>query len=316
MGRYIPCDDKLKQRGCNIPSKCNLCGRQEESIFHLFFLCDFAVHIWRWLGTILQTNLQFLSIQEVWSLCDRGWSPHCKLVMQAAIVNIFYVIWQSRNAVRFNNKSTHWKSAISSIIAGVSLSASNSKLAASSSMTEFTFLKAFNCKINPPKHSNIKEVIWHPPILNWIKCNCDGAALGSPGLSSCGGVFRNSQALFLGGFAEGLSIGNSLIAELSGVMRTIEIAKQRGYSRLWIETDSKLAVLAFKSSNLIPWKIRNRWDNCMEYISNIAFLITHIYREGNVCADKFANIGLSLNSLVIYDTLPVEVRADYVQNRL
>nr|ABN09155.1 Polynucleotidyl transferase, Ribonuclease H fold [Medicago truncatula] len=99
-------------------------------------------------------------------------------------------------------------------------------------------------------------------------------------------------------------------------MRTIEIAKQRGYSRLWIETDSKLAVLAFKSSNLIPWKIRNRWDNCMEYISNIAFLITHIYREGNVCADKFANIGLSLNSLVIYDTLPVEVRADYVQNRL
>jgi len=83
-------------------------------------------------------------------------------------------------------------------IVGVSLFASKSKLAASSSMLEFSFLKAFNCKINPPKHSRIREVICHPPILNWIKCNCDGASNGNLGLSSCGEVFRNCPALFLG----------------------------------------------------------------------------------------------------------------------
>jgi len=54
----------------------------------------------------------------------------------------------------------------------------------------------------------------------------------------------------------------------------------------------------------------------MDHIANIDFLITHIYREGNVCADMLANIGLSLNSIVMYDTLPVEVRAAYIQNRL
>ena len=172
--------------------------------------------------------------------------------MQSALINIFYTIWQSRNAARFNNKTHLWKSVISSIINGVSLSARNSKLLASSSMLEFTFLKAFNCKINPPKHNIIKEVIWHPPISNWIKCICDGAASGSTGLSSCGGMFRDNQGLFLGGFAEGLGIGNSLIAELSGVMRAIDIAQHRGYNKLWIETDSKLVVLAFKSTALVP----------------------------------------------------------------
>lgn len=55
-----------------------------------------------------------------------------------------------------------------------------SKLAASSSISEFTILKALNVSINPPKSLGIKEVIWHPPIQNWNKCNCDGAAIVTP----------------------------------------------------------------------------------------------------------------------------------------
>jgi len=137
--------------------------------------------------------------------------------MQATLINIFYVIWQSRNAARFNKKITHRKSTISSIIVGVSWFANNSKLDASSAMSEFTFLKAFNCKINPPRYNTIKEVIWHPSVFHWIKCNCDRVASGSSGLSSCGGVFRNNQALFLVRFSEGMGIGNSLLAGLSGV---------------------------------------------------------------------------------------------------
>ncbi|MCI80670.1 ribonuclease H protein, partial [Trifolium medium] len=39
--------------------------------------------------------------------------------------------------------------------------------------------------------------MWQPPTFNWVKCNCDGASLGNPGLSSYGGIFRNSEALFL-----------------------------------------------------------------------------------------------------------------------
>ena len=44
--------------------------------------------------------------------------------------------------------------------------------------------------------------------------------------------------------------------------------------------------------------------------------MSHIYREGNVCADRLAHIGLSLTTYQYFFTLPVEVREAYVNNRL
>jgi hypothetical protein len=38
----------------------------------------------------------------------------------------------------------------------------------------------------------------------WIKCNIDGAALGSPGLAAYDGLFRDFNGDCFGYFAEGL----------------------------------------------------------------------------------------------------------------
>lgn len=46
------------------------------------------------------------------------------------------------------------------------------------------------------------------------------------------------------------------------------------------------------------------------------FVVSHIYREGNICADALANIGLTLDVFVYYYSLPIQVRNDYVKNRL
>jgi len=99
-------------------------------------------------------------------------------------------------------------------------------------------------------------------------------------------------------------------------MRTSELAKQRNYTHLWLETNSRIDVLAFKSTNIVPWQIRNRWFNCLDYTSSISFIVSHVHRKGNVCADRLANIGFSLNSFQYFYTLPREVREAYVQNRL
>jgi ribonuclease HI len=77
-------------------------------------------------------------------------------------------------------------------------------------------------------------------------------------------------------------------------MRAIEIAADNGWRNVWLETDSSLVVLAFRKASLVPWKIRNRWNNCMHSITTMNFLISHIYRERNGCADTLANIGLTL----------------------
>ncbi|GAU44563.1 hypothetical protein TSUD_367190 [Trifolium subterraneum] len=123
----------------------------------------------------------------------------------------------------------HYKSAINLIIASVSLSGNTSNLHVYSTMSEFVILKAFKVQMKFSNAPIIKEVIWHPPILNWIKCNCDRASLGNPGNSSCGGFFRNSAAIFEGAFAVNLGVQTSLFAELMGAMLAIEIAFHRGW---------------------------------------------------------------------------------------
>ncbi|PNY11098.1 ribonuclease H [Trifolium pratense] len=81
----------------------------------------------------------------------------------------------------------------------------------------------------------IKEIYCQPPLLNWIKCNIDGASCENPGIASCGGIFRNHEADFVYGFAEPLGVASSIYAELYGAMRAIEIAYKRNWRTLWLE---------------------------------------------------------------------------------
>lgn len=44
----------------------------------------------------------------------------------------------------------------------------------------FIILKSFGVKIDPPKASKIKKLIWSPPSHLWIWCNIDGSTKGNP----------------------------------------------------------------------------------------------------------------------------------------
>ncbi|CAJ2667996.1 unnamed protein product [Trifolium pratense] len=104
MHDKVPTDDKLMERGCNIPSMCSLCHTHSESTFHLFFECNFVFSLWCWMASILNTTLHFQSIEDIRLLCDGSWSPQCKITIKAAIVNLLNSIWHARNIARFNNK--------------------------------------------------------------------------------------------------------------------------------------------------------------------------------------------------------------------
>lgn len=120
----------------------------------------------------------------------------------------------------------------------------------------------------------------------------------------------------MGAFACNLGISNSLIAELNGAMMAIEFASQKGWHHLWLETDSMLVTAAFKSITIVPWHLRNRWQNCLHLCSSMSFFVTHIYREGNHCADKLADIGFSIPYLFWWDSIPREIVWDFARNRL
>ncbi|CAJ2673343.1 unnamed protein product [Trifolium pratense] len=314
MHDKLPTDENLKIRGCSLPSICSLCSACEESSFHLFFECSFAFYLWCWLASILNLTLQFQSIEDLWKLCDRGWNAQCKLVIKATIVNIINMIWLARNNMRFNNIKTSRHSAIALISSNAALSGNKTKLLASGSIRDFSILKYFNINIHPPKAPQIKEVIWCPPSHGWIKCNTDGAA--TLVTSSCGGIFRNYLADLVCCFAQNTSQGSAFYAELCGAMSAIEIAHRFHWHQLWIETDSSLMVKAFKNDALIPWKLRNRWSNCNCLLRNMNVIVSHVFREGNTCADNLARIGLNLENLTIWFDLPTEIRDSFFRNKI
>ncbi|GAU26294.1 hypothetical protein TSUD_55920 [Trifolium subterraneum] len=287
-----------------------------ETSQHLFWDCAFAKNLWTWLASTVNIVIDTSSIDTVLNICKKFWSPQCKTVITAAIVNLIDVIWFCRNKVRFDNKIIHWKSASHMVISNTSLAGNHSSGSSFSDMHEFVILKAFSVTIHAPKAPRIKEVLWHPPIVSWIKCNIDGTAKGCPGPATCGGIFRDSNAAVVGCFAQNLHISTAFHAELIGAILAIELASKNGWISLWLETDSQLVSMAFKNHGLVPWRLRNRWLNCVELTKNMRFIISHIFREGNRCADKIASIGLQSNSFIWWDSIPCSVSDLFNWNRL
>jgi ribonuclease HI len=296
--------------GCSLASICSNCNQTAETSSHLFFECMFAKHIWNWLAGIVNISFQVLDYSDIWKICKRNWSPQCKVVIQASIINIISAIWFRRNQARFQDKHIHWKIIINNIISSVHLSGCHTSKTSSPDMTEFRILKHFRINIHPPNAPQIKEVIWSPPIFNWIKVNTDGAATKNPNKASAGGIFRDKDGLCIGCFAQNLGNVNAFHAELMAAIIAMEIAQSRNFNFLWLETDSQLVYLALKSSSIIPWPIRNRWQNCLNYVNSKGFIFSHVYREGNACADGMANLGLALplNFLTWYSFIPEVIR--------
>jgi len=63
---------------------------------------------------------------------------------------------------------------------------------------------------------------------------------------------------------------------------------------------------------MVPWNVRNRWDNYVAITRQMNFIVTHVFREGNCCADRLANIGLSINIQIV----PDQARGNFIRNRL
>lgn len=57
----------------------------------------------------------------------------------------------------------------------------------------------------------------------------------------------------------------------------------------WLETDFMLLLHAFSHPLRVHWSLYTHWMNCKKPTNNLNFRITHIYCEGNACANKLAS---------------------------
>jgi hypothetical protein len=118
---------------------------------------------------------------------------------------------------------------------------------ASSNIREFVILKAVNIQIHPHKAALIKEVLWSPP-----KVNTHRVVVRNPAKAAYGGIFRDYNNVCHGFFSQNIITYSTFIAQITGTIKAIEIAAEKNCNNLWLETDSQLVLLEFKSQNMVP----------------------------------------------------------------
>jgi hypothetical protein len=120
----------------------------------------------------------------------------------------------------------------------------------------------------------------------------------------------------MGCFTLNIGQANAFQAELIGIMQAIELAHHHIWWNLWLETDSMMATLAYKSPSLIPWQLRIRWSNCMVLLKDMNFIMSHVYREGTSLADKLASMAFDSIGFTWFNSIPNPVLEIYNHNRL
>lgn len=153
------------------------------------------------------------------------------------------------------------------------------------------------------------EVSWKKPEFGWTKLNFDGSCKCKTGKSSIGGVFRNHEAEFLLGYAESIGKSNSTVAELFALRRGLELVAENGWTRLWLEGDSKSLVdVVRRKKRLRCEKSQRELDRINDIIPKLeTCMVGHVFREGNRAADKLAQLGHHLKSPQVWRRAPPQV---------
>lgn len=81
-----------------------------------------------------QHSSRLSSIGNILSICERNWSSQVKNVILAAVINAFWVIWYSKNMIRFENIKIPLKAVLILIVANISLAGNCSSRHVNSSM--------------------------------------------------------------------------------------------------------------------------------------------------------------------------------------
>ncbi|KAJ4717068.1 Ribonuclease H [Melia azedarach] len=195
--RKLPTDDLLRRRGITIVSTCLLCSVYNccELVEHLFCSCSFTRNLWLWIAEIFNVSIS----------------------------NFVHLIWRTRNLVRFQdaNPCSQGVKALGKSILQVLCHYCPGNVP---HFNDLCILSRLGIHPKFGKAPKVNPVYWSAPPVNWIKVNTDGLSKHNPGPSACGGIFRDYNGSFIGGFASSLGIQTSFFVEVMAVIFAVEKA--------------------------------------------------------------------------------------------
>ncbi|KAL8463631.1 hypothetical protein ACS0TY_034328 [Phlomoides rotata] len=218
---------------------------------------------------------------------DRNFSPQVSSIWRLAVVTIVWLVWGKRNRCLFDEVSAHPSRALALFWALIREADGYRIGCMHNSTFELSILSSFGIAGRPSKASSVICIRWQLPPLQFIKVNIDGGANGAPGRLSGGGVFRDYFGVFRGCFAVDHGTGFAFKAELATAFSAIEIAYEKGWLNLWLESDSTYVVNVLRNrQSIVPWRLLGRWHRIRRMLGDLQLVVSHIFREGNASADR------------------------------
>ena len=127
--------------------------------------------------------------------------------------------------------------------------------------------------------------------------------------AGCGGLIRDDQGRWLGGFSRHIGHTNSFIAEAWALRDGLHFCLLMNYHSVIVELDASVLVTALSNTGYANTILSPLFDDCPQLVARIPQCrIRHIFREANMCADKLARIGLMQSSdFVSLSSPPVDL---------
>ncbi|PKU71529.1 Putative ribonuclease H protein [Dendrobium catenatum] len=224
-------------------------------------------------------------------------------------VTIIWFIWLDRNDAKYRNIAMNHKR----IIARTKEKINSLYKANLFKNSHFRGFKLVIKKLGIIREENKEEVVpkfvkWIKPKDKVIKINTDGSMASNKW--GCGGILRNAEGNMICGFAGPLSCCNVPYAELMALFQALKITLSMGILRVWIEVDALLVLHFLNPEN--NGNVENFYTlrEIKGMLSHMDYVISHIGREGNACADFLARLGDGLAALTYFDNsnIPVLLR--------
>jgi ribonuclease HI len=268
----VPVRETLVARGINIPNTCPRCLGPNESLLHVLRDCPDSSSFWHDLNipTICIASFSLPLLDWLKLNCSSACSYDGFLPWNSVFSFGIWNLWLRRNIFVFNSCSV-----IPDPVANT-----------------IAFASELFCLMGKGSHVKLRvptPIKWKPPDLGWAKLNTDGASLGNPGIAGGGGLIRDSNGGWVGGFARAIGVTTSVQAELRALKDGLMLAIDLGIPYLAIEMDSLVAVEFVNSKTMPNVFLSAIVNDCRCLLERFErYTLHHIFREANGCADALA----------------------------
>ncbi|XP_020680467.2 uncharacterized protein LOC110098095 [Dendrobium catenatum] len=300
---FVPIDNILWNKGFIVVSKCQCC-LNIESLHHVFVNGSIASKVWPYFFNVadmglLNANLDLAGILKLWFTDSKG---HINNILHIVII---WYLWNSRNEAKHLGIKMNAYDIISKVRFKIlQLKAVN--LISIKSFTKSCSLADHFGIYKEDIHSNRESIVkWSKPNDPYVKLNTDGSVHANK--AGIGGIIRDSQGNPLAIFLGPMSTCSVLTSELNALYHGLQICLRLGLQNVNIEVDCTLVVHIFSKNDLCFPQDFYTIRKIRMALSLLNFTISHIYREGNACADWLANFGAESENFLEYSVYDIPV---------